>query len=343
VPTIEASVVPTGGAVLLQFSTSVSGVIVLQRGSGVVYLTDDAGDFLTDDAGNRLTEIAAWTVLYSGAPLATQLQSNGEPFVLPYIDVGDQLPAPLTPTELFIYSLTDENGTAQTEPIQPAVSLNLEIEPLTYILIRLLQAGINSLTPQGFNKQGGKIPQVLHDMPLSGFPPMPFITVTLQLLQQEEIPIGQQVQNTNNQNIWTVTGFAKFAYLVSVLANSTVERDFYRSAVIGIFHGILSGVLSQLGKNVSHRYQASTGQVMEDRTLKIPGFYYSDILLEFTGTFNFAITSSYGIIQTIDFTGYEGGDPVVEVQVPLSGPPVYLTDDFGNILTDDNGIPILAG
>lgn len=299
-PTILGQVIPTGGAVMLTLTTAISGSISLQR------------------AVSGSSGLGPWTTLYSGAPYANVLQPDGLPFETPYIDTGDQLPSPLIPSSLYVYSLTDANGSVQTPPIQPAVQLNLQPEPLTPILMRLLQAGINSLTPPAFNIGGGKIPQVLYDMPLAGFPPMPFITVNLDLLQQEEIPIGQNVSNPNNQDVWTLTGFAKFIYRISVLSNNSQERDFYRDAVIGIFNVILGSVLAPLGKNIRHRYQAACGQVVKDSTLQIPGFYYADVMLEFEGTWNITVTSTYGLIETIYFTGTTPDGEQIKTEVPLS-------------------------
>lgn len=299
-PTLMGEIVPTGGAIALTLTTAISGAINLSRATSGL------------PAGSGLS---AFTTLYSGAPFATKLMPDGDPFETPYIDTGDLLPAPLNPAQLYVYQLTDVNGSVQTPPLLPAVELNIQQEPLTQMLIRLLQAGINSLTPSSFNVSGGKIPQVLYDMPLAGFPPMPFVTVNLEILEQREIPIGQNVQNTDSVGNWTITGFARFLYRISVFANSSQERDFYRDAVIGIFRGILQSVFVPLGKDVRHSFMSTTGQVVKDKIQEIPGFYYSDVMLEFQGTFNTLITITYGLINTINFTATTPDGTTIEAQV----------------------------
>lgn len=300
-PSLIAQVIPTGGAVALTLTTATSGVITLSRATSGF------------PAGSGLS---AFSTLYSGAPFANELMPDGKPFATPYFDTGDLLPAPLNPSQLYVYQLIDVNGSVQTPPILPAVELTIQPDPLTQILIRLLQAGINSLAPSSFNISGGKIPQVLYDMPLAGFPPMPFVTVNLDLLQQEQIPIGQSVQKTNSAGNWVITGFAKFAYRISVLANSSPERDFYRDAVVAIFRSILASVFQPLGRDITHRYQIANGQVVKEKQLEMPGFYYADVMLEFSGTFNTLITINYGIINTIIFTGTTPDGTEIQVQVP---------------------------
>lgn len=299
-PTIQGVIIPTGGAIQLTLTTAISGNVTLAR------------------AVSGATGLGTFTTLYSGTPYVSQLDSSGNPIPTLYLDTGDQLPSPLLPGTLYVYSLTDANGTAQTPPFNPAVSINLQPEPLTQIMIRLLQAGINSLVPSSFNSNGGKIPQVLHDMPLAGFPAMPFVTVNCDLVQQEEIPIGQNVQQPDKSGNWTIGGFAKFVYRISVFANNSPERDFYRDAVIGIFNAILQSVFVPLGKNIRHRYQAANGQVAQDNTLQIPGFYYSDVMLEFEGVMNIVVTATYGLIAEIIFTGTTPSGDQIVVEVPLS-------------------------
>lgn len=292
-PAISGTVIPTGGAVQLTLTTAPSGSISLQR------------------AVSGIGGLGPFTTLYSGAPFSPYSQLS-----TPYIDVGDQLPAPLNPSTLYVYQLTDVNGSVQTPPIQPAVELNIQQEPITQILIRLLQAGINSLAPQPFNTQPGKVPQVLYDMPLVGFPAMPFVTVNLELGQQREIPIGQNVPKTDSEGNWVITGFARWIYRVTILGNSSVERDFYRDAVLGIFQAILTNVFAVIGKDIRHSWQFSNGQVAAQKDQQIPGFYYSEIMLEFEGVFNTLITITYGVISTITFTGTTPDGTEIQVQVP---------------------------
>ena len=273
-PLISYEVVPVGGAIAL--SMACSGATTLTR---------------TVSGGSPVT-------LYSGNQ------------ILYYLDTGDQLPAPLDPTLNYTYTLTDVNGSVSTGYIQPATSLNIDQEPLTQILMRLLQAGVNSLVvPAGLKRA-----QVLQAMPIAGVPAMPFVTINQDLLQQEEVPIGQSVLQPVD-NSWTITGFCKRMYRVSILSTSGQERDFYRDAIVGIFESIYQSVLQKIGIDVHHEYQVASGQVARDLDGMSPGFYYSECLLTFVGTLNVTITCNYGIISTIktDSTGAEGSNTNTEV------------------------------
>ncbi|MDE2232592.1 MAG: hypothetical protein KGJ90_00470 [Patescibacteria group bacterium] len=287
-PEIVSTIVPTGGAISLQLTTVSGGSISLQR------------------AVSGSSGLGPWTTLYSGAVLGPYGTST------PFFDIGDGLPGPLDPNTSYVYKLTDNAGSVQTPPLTPSAELNLLQEPITQIMIRLLQAGINSLAPPA----DIKLCQVLHDMPLAGIPTMPFVTVNLDLDQQAEIPIGQSVPNPDNSNLWTITGFSKRVYRISVLSTNSVERDFYRDAVKGIFLAILPSTLQEIGINVRHSYQITSGQVASEKLLQLPGFYFADIMLEMTGTYNIAVTSTLGIINTIEFTGYTSDGTDIVVQIP---------------------------
>jgi hypothetical protein len=294
-PRISGTVVPTGGAITLSIDTAPSGTVTLER------------------AVSGSSGLGAFTILYSA--------DVTDPLRL-YLDTGDGLPEPLDPTQLYVYQLTDVDGTVQTPAIQPVAALTLLPSPLTEILIRLLQAGINSMVP---NPAGVRRAKVLSSMPLGGLPPMPFVTVNLDLEQQDQIPIGQDVANYNAKNEWVMTGFAKRIWRVSVLADSVVERDFYKNAVIGIFNAVLPSTFAQIGLDVTHRYQASTGQVSNEPAQNLPGFWFAEIMIELTGTMNLIITGSYGVISTITMAatvcGAPSGVPAAEIQVevPIAG------------------------
>jgi len=280
---LKTTLIPTGGAVSL--SISASGATTLSR------------------AVSGVSGLGAFTQLYSG------------PAIQYYLDVGDLLPAPLVATDQYVYQLTDTSGTLTSSPITPACFLNLQIEPLLSILIRLLQAGINNLVPPtGINKA-----QVIQAMPLGGLQPMPFIVCNLDLKQMSDIPIGQTAEQVDKDGNWTMTGFARYIFRTSILATNSLDRDFYRDAVVGIFLSIIKSVFSPLGLDIRHNYQASSGQVANDTDAKAPGFYYCDVLTTFEGTFNTLITPSYGLMNTITFTGYSETDnvPVISTSVTV--------------------------
>lgn len=267
-PSITYSIVPTGGAINL-FPVASSGAtsMVLTR-----YVSGSTG-------------LGPGTVLVSGA-------------VVPYfLDVGDQTGTALVGANEYVYELSDSGGVVYTPGIYPSSEITIVPDQLTEILLRLFEAGVNNLVPP----PGIKTPSFRHAMPIDQLPALPLIVLNQSLLQQEQIPVGQNVENADESGDWTLTGFAKRIYLISVLTRDPIELEYFRDAVIGIFNAILGSVMSQIGINVSHRYQAASGQDSEDST-RAPGFYYSDMMIELTGTYNVGITTNYGIIQTISGT-----------------------------------------
>lgn len=291
---ISGQVIPTGGAILLKMAT-VSGAYLLER------------------AVSGSTGLSAWTTLSSGAPGPGFEQRV-------FIDVGDQTPGPLDPNSLYVYQLTDSEGAAQTQPLQPSAFFAINPSPIAKILQRLIQAGLNSLVKPSIVP----VAQVLYAMPLAGLPRLPLVTFNEDLDQQAEIPIGQDVANNDPfSGIWTMTGFQRRTFRITVLATEAPTRDFYRTAILGILTAMVPTTLQQIGQNITHRYQATSGQVSDEPTQKLPGFYFADIIYDFTGTFNVEITPTLGIIETIDFTGYLASGAVfpeaeIEVQVPVS-------------------------
>lgn len=291
---VSGQVIPTGGAIMLQLSVA-------------------SGSYLLERAVSGSAGLGPWTVLASGAPGPGFEQRV-------FIDVGDQLPGPLDPGSLYVYQLTDSNGTVQTSPFQPSAYFAINPSPIAKILQRLIQAGLNSLiTPSVV-----PVAQVLYSMPLAGLPRLPLVTFNEDLTQQAEIPIGQDVANNDPYSgIWTMTGFQRRSFRISILATEAPTRDFYRTAIIGILTAMVPTTLQQIGQNVTHRYMATNGQVSDEPSQKLPGFYYCDIVYDFTGTFNVEITPTLGIIETIDFTGYLASGATypeveIQVQVPVS-------------------------
>lgn len=292
---VSGQIIPTGGAIMLQLST-VSGAYLLER------------------AVSGSTGLGPWTILSSGAPGPGFEQRV-------FIDVGDGLPGPLDPESLYVYQLTDSEGSAQTYPFQPAAEFAINPSPIAKILQRLVQAGLNSL----IKPSAVPVAQVLYAMPLAGLPRLPLITFNEDLTQQAEIPVGQHVANNDPfTGIWTITGFQRRSFRISVLATEATTRDFYRTAVISILTAMVPTTLAQIGLNVRHSYQSTSGQVSDEPKQALPGFYFADILYDFTGTFNVEITPTLGLIETIDFTGYLASgaaypEAEIEVQVPVSG------------------------
>lgn len=288
VSTLVPTAVPTGGAITLAIAAS--GTMTLAR------------------AVSGVSGLSAFTSLYSGLPIQF------------YVDCGDLLPGPLSPSTLYVYELVDENGTLVTSPTTPALSFSPQIEPLTALLIKMLQGAVNALAvPNNVSKV-----TVLQAMPIVGVPPMPFITVNLDVIQQDQIPIGQQVpiyQDLGNGTVVaTIAGYCHRMFKISILADNAVERDFYRDMMPGFLEIFATYVLAQAGLNNEHKYQIASGQVAKDPVGKAPGFYFADVMLEFSGNLNITVSTNYGLIEHIDFKAVAPDGVVTEIILPLTGP-----------------------
>lgn len=298
-PILTPSVIPTGGAIALGISGAVSGVATLTRTASGVGVASG---------------------IYAGPACGF------------YLDLGDGLPQPLDPTLFYQYAYTDVTGTAITDWIKPSVSFVVQTEGFLQMFIRLIQATLNSVTlPAGIAK-----PQVTNAMPLGGTIPLPLIVVSEDLTQQATVPIGQSVPIQPSQAAvgiggsasgYTVTGFANRTFRVSVLVKDATSRDFFRDMILGMFESIYGSVLQPLGVDVTHKWQATVGQVANDKVGMGPGFYYAEVMLEFEGTMNVSIYPSYGVIETIQTTvsGAAAGEGSQTIQaidvitVPLGG------------------------
>jgi hypothetical protein len=223
------------------------------------------------------------------------------------------LPGPLSPTTSYVYKLADDNGTIETAPVQPGLSLAVQIDPFALLMQRLIQGAVNNL----YLPAGVKRADVMQAMPIAGLPDLPLITINLNSLQQREIPIGQSAWVPDENNNIIVTGFAHRLFQISVLSLNGPERDFYRDAMVGIFQVIVGAVLAPSGRDITHSYDISSGQVAKDTEGKAPGFYYADCLLDFTGEFNIVISTDLGYIETIDFTAYAPDGNATEVTVTV--------------------------
>ena len=135
-PNITAYGLPTGGAVSLDIEGAVSGQATLSR------MASGASSF---------------TQIYSGAAI---------PF---FLDVGDGLPAPLDAATAYQYQYTDSTGTATSFYVTPANIVQVQPEPITLLMVRLIQGYLNSMILPG----GIKKAEVTHAMPLGGqIPPV---------------------------------------------------------------------------------------------------------------------------------------------------------------------------
>ncbi len=271
--TIFPKAVPTGGVITLNFqgddgNTTVEGNCVLSR------------------AVSGVSGVGAFTPIYSGGPLMF------------YVDAGDMLPTPLLNGTPYVYKLVDDNGTVQTAAITPGNTVAVIPDGMTSLVIRMIQAMLNGMPAL----PGISVPTVQHAMPLGNFPPLPFIVVNQDLIQQEHVPIGQQVENPDENNTWTIGGSATRIWRVSIFSRNAVERDYFRDAIIGWFKIALAYVFAPLGRDFSHRFQAVSETVTSDFEGLTPGFQSADIMLEVTGVYDAALVTGYGSIQGITST-----------------------------------------
>lgn len=279
---IVAKAVPSGGVITLNIAAT--GIMTLSRAIAVAHIP------------------GAYTVLYTG------------PWTPFFVDIGDPTPGPLDPTNSYVYKLDDDNGSIVTPEILPTQALAVQTDPLTRILQRTIQGAVNNLVlPPGI-----KLPTVTLAMPMNGLPPLPLITINLNILQQEQIPVGQSAWVPDQDGNIIVDGQASRAYQVSILAYNAVERDFYRDVLIGVFHCFCGAILQPAGIDVTHKYQVASNQVSNENSGKSPGFYYADLMLDFTGSLNITISTDYTYIQTIDFSAYTPDGAVTSVEVPLA-------------------------
>lgn len=281
-PSIDWQIAPTGGIILLKLHS----------------LAPPGGWTLTRSVlvGSTLTES---TVLVSD-PVAPQPV---------FLDIGDRLKTPLDPTKQYVYAFTTAAGTATTPPIQPAASIKLEPDHITEVLLRALQSGVRSLVlPAAFNHR----PTVFFAMPMGIQPTLPMISLNDTLLQQGDIPIGQNNRYNFQNNRYDIYGQAMRHYTIAVMTTTADERQFYRDAVLGIFNAILGPILGAIGENTTHRFQVHNSQVTSADTQ--PGFYFSEILLEFSGSFTVGVSTSFGLIENIVGTIETIGDVFIDTE-----------------------------
>jgi hypothetical protein len=259
--------VPCGGIVALDLqSAALPASWVLTR-----YVSGVAG-------------LSTGTVLVSGA-------TDAIPF---YIDIGDGTNAPLNPQTLYVYGFSTSAGTVYSDTITVSGAIVLEPDSMTRVLGRCLEAGLVSLVlPLQFKAK----PTFSYAMPITTQLRFPMVIMNLDLMQQEEIPIGQGIDTDSTRNFYNVPANVMRRYVVRVFATTVDEREFLRDAVIAIFSTLLMPLLSRLGQNVSHSFQASNGQMVADQMQ--PGVFFAEISLQFSGLYNIGVSTYYGPIDFI--------------------------------------------
>lgn len=274
-PQIRYEVVPSGGVISLKLSSSSASEWQLER-------------FV-----NQSGVLVSGTVLDVGSPVPPI--SGSAETTMHVLDIGDGTNWPLQQDLSYSYTFTTAVSGVTTDAIAVGSTLTLVQDDLTLVLVRVFQSGLRALAlPKNFKNR----PDVFHAMPLAGHPRLPFIAISQVQMRQEQVPVGQENLANYISQAATVTAQTSRRYSVAVLAESVEEREFYRDAVIGVFNTILGPLLNSIGQDSSHEFMVENNQVVsEDRA---PGFYYSEIMLTFTGSYNVTVTSDYGIIKAID-------------------------------------------
>lgn len=286
-PTVNAYVIPTGGAVRLDFPD------YLQPASGV-------GNVTIYRAVSGVAGLSSFVQIYTGLPPVT------------WLDVGDLMAGPLLSGALYVWNVADGTGATQTAPIMPVSAMRTKPDGLTQLLLRLLQGAVNGI--KGSKPEGISDLVVTTAMPQGGLRATPFMVVNLDLIQQEETQIGQDVEQPDLDGTWTLWVNATRVWRVSVFSRNPSERDFYRDSVLAWWRVWHQSVFTPIGLNVHHRFQASSGTDVSEGEGTSPGFYYADIMLELDGVFDVAVLDSYGLIEVFDVTvDILHSDQVIEV------------------------------
>lgn len=266
-PSVIATVIPTGGVVLLQFPSAFVGT---PNASAMTISRSIAGS-------------GVWTPIYQGPPIGA------------FIDVGDGLPAPLDPGIGYLWQIANSGGEVTAGPLMPAPSFLNAPDQLTQILIRALQGALNSMPlPAGVQR-----PLVTIKMPVNGWMAMPFVVVNLDLIQQKYLAIGEDMVNPTPDNNWTLFATANRCWRVTVMSQDPEERDFFRDSLLAVFRVLKATAFSPIGLDVTHSFHAVSYSSAHEWQAVTPGFYAADLLFEIDGVFPAAVMTDYPVILQI--------------------------------------------
>ncbi|MDE3023131.1 MAG: hypothetical protein KGI54_14995 [Pseudomonadota bacterium] len=274
-PQIDYQTLPSGGIIVLKLYSSVATNWSLTR-----YI----------DQGGTLV---SGTAIDIGTPVAPALAGAQTEVIC--VDANDTTAVPLNTSLQYVYEFTTSVGTIQTPPLVAGCSLEIVRDNITYLILKVLASSMKSLAiPKNYEK-----PTVIHAMPLTGMPTLPVISVNQSYTGQLQTPIGQATNPNIYSNTGTTTTQAQRIYSVSILTTTADEREFYRDAIIAVFNSILGPLLQSIGQDTSHDFSADSGQMVGNDAFN-PGFFYADIMLKVSGTYNVIINSQYGLIEEFD-------------------------------------------
>src|SRR5579863_1266236 len=176
-PTIETSVVPTGGTIVLDITLGVTNPPQDQYNTNITIQR------------------------YTGSLTATPVTIYSGEYTPIFFDDGEMLPAYLDFATNYYYAITDPTGTTTTPAIVPSPSLLVYSNYLDKLMFRLFSAGMSALAvPAQYNAI-----RVLQALPLtmgSDATVFPFVVMNLDLEQQEHLQIGEDIDASfTNLNI----------------------------------------------------------------------------------------------------------------------------------------------
>ena len=302
-PEFSATPLPIGGSILFQFYGADSGNFLPPSGIVAMSLSRTGTD------GSSVT-------VYAGPPLPL------------WVDVGDgpsTSSQPLNPAVSYTWQVTDSTGTATIGPLVLGGAIVTVPDSFTQLMIRLLQAACdNAVRPAGMVVQPA---QVTTKGPQGGWGATPFVVLNLALFQQRDTAVGQDVLMPNAGNLWTLPGWAKRVWQISVLSQDADERDFYRDTLLIAFRALKGTLFSQVGQNIRHEWQATSGPSADPYHGEAPVFYYAEIMLTLEGVFPVTIATGFGVIEQIDMNA------VIEETPGLPMPPVPLPQPGGVLVS----------
>ena len=296
-PPVALSPLPVGGAALLSFYGAEKGDFLPPA---------NAGNMTLSRAVSGVAGLGPFVQLYSGLPLPL------------WVDVGDGpnfSSQPLSPTAQYVWQVADNDGTTEVGPVVLGSAIITVPDVLTQLLIRLLQAACdNAPRPLGGRVQPA---QVTTKMPQGGWGATPFVVVNLDLFQQADTAVGQDVLAPLADNQWTLPGWAKRVWRISVFSQDADERDFYRDTLLIAFRALKATLFSQIGQNIRHSFQATSGTTSDEWVGQGPGFYWADVMYDLEGVFDVTILTGFQLIEEIEVSAtLLPTGPVQEIIVP---------------------------
>lgn len=294
------SILPTGGAIMLFFTTAKTGNVTITR---------------TSQTTN--TPI----IVYNGPVLS----ALGKQSI--YLDTGDDasnsglnvdgtlLNTFLNQSQLYVYTVTDSISTATSPALQPAGAPVIYTPDTTATFMKLLQIAIStSARPAGISA-----PYIAYAAPEATFEQLPFITIYSSKFNQADQPIGADFENTSKDNTWTIYEQAIFEITVAIFSTSTTELQYFRDNTLALMKFIRAEYFGAIGADSWHNYTSDSYlMTQQNSSVKASSLSRCDIKFQFKAENNCTIQRTWGLIEHIDATASdeETGRVLTEVVLP---------------------------